>query len=217
MPVFRQACGTVPSQLFRHEVKTFSGAFRIKGRKLYSKILAGPPYMIPFVPVESRDSYTLRLLQPHPIARTTYTSRGDGYLALGSYMSGDNKDEIKYPETHPIVMSYRMEEKKSGDWLKMMHVYLHQEDNSEPPALPNNENIDIDIAGGVVIAAKKFQGNATQEVCERCYRDLLTQVEADFGPKALPSGALVDFQLAQYGPLHSLSPRLNEIWITIKI
>lgn len=193
-------------------------AVRIRHRMRDScRVYAGPPYMVPFTPIENRDGYTLRLLQPHPVARTTYTSRGDGYLSLGSYMSGANESETRYPESHPIVMSYMAEDTTGKNWRKMMQVYLHQADTAETPALPNDDTVALDIAGGNLIAAKKFEGNATQEVCERYYRELMKQLESDFGPGALPEQGTIDFQLAQYGPLHSLSPRLNEIWITIKM
>lgn len=213
-----QTCQPMPGQFsVPNEIALSSRTFRTKDRKKYIRVYAGPPYMVPFTPVENRDGYTLRLLQPHPIARTAYSSRGDGYLTLGSYMSGANQTETRYPESHPIVMSYTTEDKDGKDWKKMMQVYLHQEDNTQAPALPNDKSIIIDIAGGEIIAAKKFEGNATQEVCEQNYRALVGQLEVDFGPNALPAQGTIDFQLAQYGPLHSLSPRLNEIWIKIKM
>lgn len=191
--------------------------FRVRHGKMYSRVHAGPPYMVPFTPIENRNGYTLRLLQPHAIARTTYTSRGDGYLSLGSYMSGANESETRYPESHPIVMSYTAEDTAGKDWKKMMQVYLHQKDTGDPPALPTDSAVALDVAGGNLIAAKKFEGNATQPVCEKYYRELVKQLEMDFGPGALPEQGTIDFQLAQYGPLHSLSPRLNEIWVTIKM
>lgn len=197
--------------------KSRLGTRRVHRIQRNTRVYAGPPYMIPWMPVENRNGYTLRLLQPHPIAKTTYTNRGDGYLSLGSYMSGANQTQTRYPESHPIVMSYSADDASAKDWKKVMHVYLHQEDSTEPPALPTDDSVTLDIAGGNIIAAKKFEGNATQPVCEKYYRELVKQLEVDFGPGALPQQGTIDFQLAQYGPLHSLTPRLNEIWITISM
>ncbi len=178
--------------------------------------------MVPFTPIEKKDRYTLRLVQPHPVAVTQYSSRGDGYLALGAYMSGGNDCSEKFPETHPIIMTYR---KTTNGYRKTMQVYL--DGSSRTPPLPKTQSVYLDIAGGEVIAARKFEGNATQEACERTLKELLHALEQDglgaassfktSGDAMDDASGSVDFQLAQYGPLHSLSPRLNEIWVKVKM
>ena len=128
--------------------------------------------MVPFVPVEKRAGYDLRLLKPHAVAVTEYQNRGDGYARLGSYLSGENEEKIKFPESQPIVMTYQ------GDSLerKTMQVYLSSENGSPP--LPKNQGIYLDVAGGEIVAAKRFEGNATQEVCKRMVMELMDSLRA---------------------------------------
>lgn len=170
--------------------------------------------MVPFTPIDKRAAYDIRLLKPHPIALTYYSNRGDGYLSLGSYMSGENQGEARFPESQPIVMSYRGQNQQE----KTMQVYIVTE-NGEPPPLPKDKSVILDIAGGEVIAAKRFEGSATREVCEGVRQKLLEALAKD-GVTTVQDESWDsnnDFQLAQYGPLHSLSPRLNEIWVRIKL
>jgi len=170
--------------------------------------------MVPFTPIDKRAAYDIRLLKPHPVALTYYSNRGDGYLSLGSYMSGENESEARFPESQPIVMSYRGKNQEE----KTMQVYIATE-NGKPPPLPKDRSVILDVAGGEVIAAKRFEGSATKEICD-LVRQKLLQALAQDGVSTVRDASWDssnDFQLAQYGPLHSLSPRLNEIWIKVKL
>ena len=172
--------------------------------------------IVPFMPIENRSKYSLRLIQPHTVAKTTYTSRGDGYLSLGSYMSGANQNEEKFPETQPIIMTYYKSSAEDPNWnTKTMQVYLKSD--SDVPSLPKSSNVCIEVSGGEVVAARKFQGQATEEVCMRELKALLSAMEMDGLSSVAASHGAVEFQLAQYGPLHSLTPRLNEIWVKVKM
>jgi hypothetical protein len=172
--------------------------------------------IVPFTPIENRSSYSLRLIQPHTVAKTTYTSRGDGYLSLGSYMSGANQNEEKFPETQPILMTYYKTSVQDPNWsMKTMQVYLKSD--SDVPSLPKSNDVCIEVSGGEVVAARKFQGQATEEVCMKELKALLSAMEKDGLDSVAASRGAVEFQLAQYGPLHSLTPRLNEIWVKVKM
>ncbi len=84
-----------------------------------------------------------------------------------------------------------------------------------PPA-PNNADVVIGVAGGEVVAARQFEGNATQEACERCRALLVAALQRD-GLQLGEAEAAGYIRLAQYGPLHSLSTRMNEIWLGVKL
>ncbi|KAL4858942.1 hypothetical protein ACK3TF_001312 [Chlorella vulgaris] len=142
-----------------------------------------------------------------------YFRRDEGFLVLGSYMSGNNAASARCRETQPMVMSY------SPDGSKKMAVAIvlrgNEGDSALPPA-PGNSDVQLGIAGGEVVAARQFEGNATQEACERCRKQLLAALQRDGLPLA-EAEAGGYFRLAQYGPLHSLSTRVNEIWLAVKL
>lgn len=57
---------------------------------------------------------------------------------------------------------------------------------------------------------------ASQEACERCRAALVAALQRDGLPLAeAEAGGF--FRLAQYGPLHSLQTRVNEIWLAVKL
>lgn len=181
---------------------------------------------------------------------TTYVNRGDGFLALGSFMSGANASNTRFPETQPIVMQYDYARGTTPEEKKMI-VYLHNDDPDSSLPAPTDGSVRLDVGGGEIIAAIKFEGNATKEVCvglsatirpalastdsisfthvhslvrsfvrkvcEHYYDFLVSKLKQDVGPAACPADDRVEFSLAQYGPLHSLSPRLNEVWIRLKL
>lgn len=84
-----------------------------------------------------------------------------------------------------------------------------------PPA-PLDPAVALAVAGGEVVAARQFEGNATKEACERCLAQLKAALARD-GLQLAEAEAGGYFRLAQYGPLHSLSTRVNEIWLAVKL
>lgn len=84
-----------------------------------------------------------------------------------------------------------------------------------PPA-PSDPSVVLAVAGGEVVAARRFEGNATQEACERCLKELKEALARD-GLVLAEAEAGGFFRLAQFGPLHSLSTRVNEIWLAVKL
>lgn len=84
-----------------------------------------------------------------------------------------------------------------------------------PPA-PGDAAVRLAVAGGEVVAARQFEGNATKEACEACRAALAAALARDGLALAEPEAAGF-FRLAQYGPLHSLQTRVNEIWLAVKL
>lgn len=185
---------------------------------------------VPYMPISKRESYDIRLIEPHPVAKVLYRRRDEGFLALGEYLSGTtNAQRRRCKETQPIVMTHLK------DGRKTMHVYIKPDmkttaDDDDEAAeggkagivpLPNDPNVDVDIFGGFVVAATSFEGNATEEACLQVYEKLMKCLirddirmaqEIDGGGADMPK-----FYLAQYGPMHSLSRRTNEIWLPVKV
>ena len=208
---------------------------------------------VPYTPVQKQDGYELKLIGPHRVARVAYERRDAGFLALGEYLSGGNAGGRRFQETQPIVMSY------PPGGAKTMQVYLlpreGEGDEGQPPPQPSDAGVELDGAGGELVAAARFEGNATKEACERARTQLkfaLQRGESSCAAQRLAGGTCEQpaaprrpalcaharapmrylpadglqlaedevgglFRLAQYGPLHSLSTRVNEVWLTVQL
>jgi hypothetical protein len=68
---------------------------------------ASSPLLIPYSPIQKGADYSLRLYEPYAAAEIAYQRRDEGFLLLGSYMSGSNADGVRCRETQPIVMGYQ--------------------------------------------------------------------------------------------------------------
>ena len=99
-----------------------------------------------------------------------------------------------------------------------VHVVLREPaaDAGALPPAPLNPDVSLAVAGGEVVAARRFEGSATQEACERCRAQLVAALQRD-GLALAEAEAAGYFRLAQYGPLHSLQTRHNEIWLSVKL
>lgn len=103
-----------------------------------------------------------------------------------------------------------------------MQVYCVPDVEKEQPQAnpnlpsPSNSAVRINVAGGELVAAIRFEGNATEEVCRHYLMKLKNLLEAD-GLQLGEAEQEGFFKLAQYGPLFSLATRLNEIWLTVKL
>lgn len=75
----------------------------------------------PYELVEARDTYSIRLVAPHVVARTRYERRDEGFLRLGSYF-----DENKLRQTQPIVMRYPLQARSCccSRAVDMLHVTI---------------------------------------------------------------------------------------------
>ena len=102
---------------------------------------------VPYVLVEKRGGYDLRLIQPHPVVVTAYARRDEGFERLGSYMSGANAAQCRCIETQPIVMTY------PPDGPKTMQVYVvareGQLDADAPLPLPELLRCAMGIAAAM--------------------------------------------------------------------
>lgn len=126
-------------------------------------------------------------------------------------MSGANIGEVKMLETQPLIMTYY------PDGRKTMQVYVSRRDGNskEAPPQPTNTDIELDIAGGELIAVRSFEGYATEDTCRQELKALIQSLEGTglaLGDVEGQGG----FRLAQYGPIHSLEKRTNEIWLSVK-
>ena len=146
--------------------------------------------LVPYTPVQRMQGYDLRLLKPHPVASITYQRRDEGFLALGSYLSGANAENRKCIETQPVLMTH---DPCSG--TKHMQVYVVPEavgegglekagpsrEDGEGETLnvpaPLNKDIVIEVAGGELIAALRFEGNATKERADMARQQLLALLQ----------------------------------------
>lgn len=85
----------------------FGGLRRNTGRRCPAAAQAlGPkgPQFPPYDVVHKGDEYLLRMYSPYTVVQTAYTRRDEGYLALGSYFSGDNEGGVQFRETQPVIM-----------------------------------------------------------------------------------------------------------------
>ncbi|KAK9833304.1 hypothetical protein WJX81_004791 [Elliptochloris bilobata] len=149
----------------------------------------------PYEVIEVNQTYSVRLYVPRIVARTFYERRDEGFLRLGRYF-----DESNLQQAQPIVMRYPAEGSKT------MELYV---DSAKAPQ-PTNEEVWLDVAGGELVAVLSLPGSATQAACEAARQRLADALARDGR-----NGACDQFALGQYGPINSLAPRLNEIYLRI--
>lgn len=70
-------------------------------------------------------------------------------------------------------------------------------------------------AGGELVAVLKFEGYITPDAAEAARKKLLAALAAD-GVSLAEAEAGGLFRVAQYGPVFSLSTRVNEMMLKIK-
>eukprot|EP00891_Asterochloris_glomerata_P009493 jgi/Astpho2/9493/Aster-01744 len=137
-------------------------------------------------------------------------------------MDGENTEGAKFCETQPVFMSY------NPDGSKHMLLYVgsrrdqaaadqkeHSALQQVPPA-PTQPDVGLDVGGGEVVAVAQFGGSATKESTELARRRLAAALQADGIELGLQEQA-GKFRLAQYGPLNSLKPRVNEIMLKVRV
>ena len=142
-------------------------------------VMAAAVEFVPYTPIQKGEKYDLRLIQPHTVISTSYQRRDEGFLKLGSYMSGNNEAGCRCIETQPVIMTFK------GEGFKTMQIYVVPREGDSVPA-PNEASVELDAAGGELIASMRFEGNATKEACEQT-RDRLLQ--------SLKQGKLLFFRI----------------------
>lgn len=81
---------------------------------------------------------------------------------------------------------------------------------------PVTPEVTLDAGGGEIIAALRFEGYATEDTCRLNLEKLREMLKKD-GLSCADEEVAGKFRLAQYGPLHSLQTRVNEIWLAVKL
>lgn len=178
-----------------------------------SSAVSFPPYTI----FKQTKQYDLRLYDVYPVVEVQYQRRDEGYLALGTYFDGRNSASLKFQESQPVVMRYEPGGKKS----MQLHVGRTKDGTAGPftvtelPA-PSDPQVSLSIAGGEVLAVLRFEGNITPVSAEAARKQLLAALQAD-GLQVAEEEAQGLFRVAQYGPLFSLSTRVNEMMLRVKV
>ncbi|BDA49988.1 hypothetical protein COCOBI_15-1160 [Coccomyxa sp. Obi] len=168
-----------------------------------------PPYTI----VSKQSNYDLRFFDAYPVIRMPYERRDEGYIGLGAYFDGENSQGVRLRQTQPVTMRF------SPGGSKTMELYIGcQQDGQPVEALPQpkDSRLSLEVAGGEVAAVLKFEGSATREATLRAVAKLKTAIASD-GLKLAEEEAAGAFRLAQYGPLNSLSTRVNEVLLRVLV
>lgn len=152
----------------------------------------------------------------YPVVEREYQKREEGYAALGGYLDGDNATGTKFNFTQPVVMSYPKEGNKT---MQMFVGSVRATGEVLPPSalpLPTDSTVRLTVAGGEVVAVMKFEGYITPETAGSARRQLEEALQQD-GVALAEQEAAGLFRVAQYGPVYSLSPRLNEMMLKIRL
>lgn len=164
-----------------------------------------PPYQV----AQRKETYELRIYGGYYVARAPYSNREQGLTSLMGYIEGGNESDTTFPATQPLMMRYT--EGADGELSKSMELSLGK-GVADPPA-PTTAGVSVAAAGGELLAVVGFEGIATPELAGQYRRLLTAALEAD--------GLTVDdpdsFRLATYGQLYSLKPRLNELFLKVKL
>lgn len=179
----------------------------------------------PSTVVSKADGYDLRLYQPYPVVRTEYQARPGAFLSLGEYLGGANAAKIRFARPEPAIM--RQGHLPGGK--KTMELYIgsrraggngergeggsSSDPDTSPPA-PDDPSLTIDVSGGELVAVGKFSGNLTREAAENAHAALRSALKRDGLEAADAEGV---YRACQYGAIHSLGERRNEIWVRVKL
>jgi hypothetical protein len=180
----------------------------------------------PSTVVSKADGYDLRLYQPYPVVRTDYTARPPAFLALGEYLGGANAAGARFAFPEPAIMRQGL-----AGGRKTMELYVGVRrgeagasaaagdsggggSGSAPPPAPDDPALSLDVSGGELVAAARFGGNLTREAAEAAHAALRAALSRDGLAAADDAGV---YRACQYGAIHSLGERLNEIWVRVKL
>lgn len=166
-----------------------------------------PPYSI----LNKGSEYDLRLYDVYKVVRMPYERRDEGYIGLGAYFDGQNDGGLRLRQSQPVVMRF------TPMGPKTMELCVASGLDGKPVDVapqPLDRRLSIEAAGGEIAAVLRFQGSATREATESAMSTLRAALAQDGLVEGEEEGA---FRLAQYGPLNSLSTRLNEVLLRVKI
>jgi hypothetical protein len=178
----------------------------------------------PATVVSKADGYDLRLYQPYPVVRTEYEARPPAFLSLGEYLGGANATKTRFARPEPAIMRQGLPGGK-----KTMELYIgsrrasgaeEESDNNnttsstDSPPAPDDPSLTIDVSGGELVAVGVFGGNLTREAAEGAHAALRQALNRDGLEAADAEGV---YRACQYGAIHSLGERRNEIWVRVKL
>lgn len=161
--------------------------------------------------VRAAEGYELRLYDPFVCVCTDYEARGEGIEVLAEYMDGKNDRSVRYPSSQPLLMAHHVDR-------KVMKLFVASTRAVDVSTLPSSSRPDVrlDLEGGYLVSAALFHGHATKERVEEEYRALVRRLEAD-GLSISHDDNHERYHVAQYGPLFSLKPRKNELWVRVQL
>eukprot|EP00894_Picocystis_sp_ML_P001847 jgi/Pico_ML_1/52364/g3076.t1 len=109
-----------------------------------------------------------------------------------------------------------------ADVAEMMQVVWMLESVQQPGECnrgsyeDQQQGVRLDLEGGHLVAASAFLGHATKERVEQEHHQLTHKLQAD-GLALACHDAQEKYHVAQYGPLFSLQPRKNELWVRVQL
>lgn len=161
--------------------------------------------------VRDAEGYELRLYDPFVCVCTDYEARGEGIEVLAEYMDGKNDQSVRYPSSQPLLMAHHVDR-------KVMKLFVASTKTVDVSTLPSSSRPDVrlDLEGGYLVAATLFHGHATKERVEEEYHALVRRLEAD-GLSTAHDDDQERYHVAQYGPIFSLKPRKNELWVRVQL
>lgn len=174
----------------------------------------------PSTVVSKAQGYDLRLYQPYPVVRMDYEARPPAFLALGEYLGGANATGTRFARPEPAIMRQGL-----PGGRKTMELYIGSRragggggdddasNNAGPPA-PTDPSLSLDVSGGELVAVATFGGNLTREAAESEHAALRAALARDGLPAADPEGV---YRACQYGAIHSLGERRNEVWVRVQL
>lgn len=185
-----------------HSTRFMGGGARTRAGSESLDLATGTPG---FQTLVTGEGYSIRLYDTHFVVRTAYSRRDEGFDTLGSYLDGNNEASVRIPAPQPVVMTYL----PGGS--KIMQLFVPTPKEGMPP-LPLAPGVSLEVAGGQALAVTEFTGYATKEAAARA-RESLTAALAKDGLSVSDDV----FLIAQYGPLFSLSTRVNELLVPVKL
>lgn len=178
-----------------------------------------PSIFPPFTLIARTPAYDLRLYAPHWVISTPYTRRDEGFERLGSYGAGANAEKaIASVAAQPVIMWFpNLQPADSAASKRMtLHIVGAGAVGEGPPPAPTTPGVTLDVGGGEVLAAARFEGYATPGATAAALEGLLGALEAD-GVRLSPEAEGGAFRLAQYGPLFTMETRVNEVQVGVAL
>eukprot|EP00878_Enallax_costatus_P038980 GHUV01044484.1.p1 GENE.GHUV01044484.1~~GHUV01044484.1.p1 ORF type:complete len:166 (+),score=49.13 GHUV01044484.1:738-1235(+) len=160
-----------------------------------------------------------RLYDVYPVIEMDYERREQGYLALGSYQDGANETGSKFGFTQPVVMCYHPEGRKVMQMMvgtnKGSPAASSSSNITSLPA-PTDPDVRLGVYGGELVAVLYFDGYITPQTAEVARRKLIKALQADGIALAGPESAGF-FRVGQYGAVHTLEQRVNEMLLRVNV